>query len=361
MQSDVGGVGAPELTATPSGPAPGRLTLRVRGPAGRAFPRRRYPPATRPGSVRSMSDNLTPPGGADPAAAPFGRMLTAMVTPFAGNGMVDYEGAGRLAEYLVDEMRNDGLVFSGTTGESPTTSDDEKQRLLAAVLEAVGDRARVVAGVGTNDTEHSCELARAAERAGAHGLLVVTPYYSKPPQNGLIAHFTRVADATGLPNLLYDIPGRTGTPIATETLVRLAEHANIVGVKDAKGDLGAGSWVMARTRLVFYSGDDMLNLPWLALGAAGFVSVVGHVAGDRLHDMIDAHAAGDVAGALRIHRGLLPVYTGIFRTQGVILTKAALGLLGLPAGPVRLPLADATPTEIERLREDLIAGGVKLR
>jgi 4-hydroxy-tetrahydrodipicolinate synthase len=288
-------------------------------------------------------------------------MLTAMITPFSGNGAVDYDGAGRLAEYLVDEMHNDGLVVSGTTGESPTTSDAEKERLLAAVLEAVGDRATIVAGVGTNDTEHSCELARAAERAGAHGLLVVTPYYNKPPQSGLIAHFSRVADATGLPNLLYDIPGRTGTPIAVETLVRLAEHPRIVAVKDAKGDFGAGSWVMARTPLAYYSGDDMLNLPWLSVGAVGFVSVVGHVVGDRLHEMIDAYSAGQVAHALRNHRELLPVYTGIFRTQGVILTKAALGLLGLPSGRVRLPMADATPAEIEQLREDLIAGGVKLK
>jgi 4-hydroxy-tetrahydrodipicolinate synthase len=310
-----------------------------------------------------MTDTVTPAGAAAARspAAPFGRMLTAMITPFAGNGAVDYDGAGRLAEYLVDEMRNDGLVVSGTTGESPTTSDAEKERLLAAVIEAVGDRATVVAGVGTNDTEHTCELARVAERAGAAGLLVVTPYYSKPPQSGLIAHFSRVADATGLPNLLYDIPGRTGTPIAVETLVRLAEHPRIVAVKDAKGDFGAGSWTMARTPLVFYSGDDMLNLPWLSVGAAGFVSVVGHVVGDRLHELIDAHGAGKVGEAQRIHRELLPVYAGTFRNQGVIMTKASLGLLGLPGGPVRLPLTDATPAEIEQLRLDLTAGGVKLK
>jgi 4-hydroxy-tetrahydrodipicolinate synthase len=310
-----------------------------------------------------MTDTVTPAGGgaARPPAAPFGRMLTAMITPFAGNGAVDYEGAARLAGYLIDEMRNDGLVISGTTGESPTTSDAEKARLLATVLEAVGDRAIVVAGVGTNDTEHSCELARRAEQEGAHGLLVVTPYYNKPPQSGLIAHFSRVADTTGLPTMLYDIPGRTGTPIGVETLARLAEHPRIVAVKDAKGDFGAGSWVMARTPLVFYSGDDMLNLPWLSVGATGFVSVVGHVAGDRLHEMIDAYTAGQVAEARRLHRELLPVYTGIFRSQGVILTKAALGLLGLPSGPVRLPLSDATPAEIEQLREDLTTGGVKLR
>jgi len=305
-----------------------------------------------------MSDTANP---AYPAAAPFGRMLTAMVTPMDASGAVDYGGAARLAEYLVSEMRNDGLVISGTTGESPTTSDEEKTRLLAAVLEAVGDRARVIAGVGTNDTAHTCELAKAAERAGAHGLLVVTPYYSKPPQSGLVAHFTQVADATDLPNMLYDIPGRTGTPIAAETLIQLAEHPRIVAVKDAKADFAAASLVMNGTSLVFYSGDDMLNLPWLSLGAAGFVSVAGHVVGERLHEMIDFYRAGKVAEALRLHRELLPVYTGLFRNQGVIMTKAALGLLGLPGGTVRLPLSNATEPEVERLRTDLAAGGVKLK
>jgi len=296
-----------------------------------------------------------------PAAAPFGRMLTAMVTPMDSNGAVDYDGAARLAEYLVTEMRSDGLVISGTTGESPTTSDHEKAKLLDVVLETVGDRATVVAGVGTNDTTHSCELARAAEQAGAHGLLVVTPYYNKPPQSGLIAHFRQVADATGLPNMLYDIPGRTGTPIAAETLIQLAEHPRIVAVKDAKADFGAASHVMNATPLVFYSGDDMLNLPWLSLGAAGFVSVAGHVAGDRLHEMIDAYSGGQTAEALRLHRELLPVYTGLFRNQGVIMTKAALGLLGLPGGPVRLPLSNATAAETDRLRTDLAAAGIKLK
>jgi len=288
-------------------------------------------------------------------------MLTAMITPMTGDGTVDDEGAARLADYLVTDMRNDGLVISGTTGESPTTSDAEKARLLRSVIESVGDRAVVVAGVGTNDTAHTCELARQAERAGAHALLVVTPYYSKPPQAGLVAHFTAVADTTGLPVMLYDIPGRTGTPIATETLIRLARHPRIVAVKDAKGDLGASSVVMATTDLVYYCGDDPLNLPFLAIGAAGFVSVHGHVAGDRLHEMIDAYRAGDVATALAIHRELQPVYTGMTRTQGVITTKAALGLLGLPGGPVRPPLVDATPAQIEQLRADLVAGGVKLR
>jgi 4-hydroxy-tetrahydrodipicolinate synthase len=287
-------------------------------------------------------------------------MLTAMITPMTGEGAVDYDGAARLAEYLVTEMRNDGLVISGTTGESPTTSDAEKARLLHAVLDAVGDRATIVAGVGTNDTAHTCELARQAEEAGAHGLLVVTPYYNKPPQHGLVAHFTAVADATGLPVLVYDIPGRTGTAIATETLVQLSAHPRIVAVKDAKGDFGASSVVMAATNLAFYSGDDMLNLPWLSVGAVGFVSVHGHVVGDRLHEMIDSYVAGDVDTALAIHRELLPVYTGMTRMQGTVSTKAALAMLGLPGGPVRPPLADATTAEAERLRTDLVAGGVKL-
>jgi 4-hydroxy-tetrahydrodipicolinate synthase len=295
------------------------------------------------------------------AGGPFGRMLTAMITPMTPAGEVDYDGAARLAAYLVDDMRNDGLVISGTTGESPTTSDAEKDRLLRAVIGAVGDRASVVAGVGTNDTAHTKELAVAAERAGADGLLVVTPYYSKPPQEGLIAHFTAVADATGLPVMLYDIPGRTGVPIATLSILRLAEHPRIAAVKDAKDDPAATSAVLAaRPDLAYYCGSDMLNLPWLSLGATGFVSVVGHVVGDRLHEMIDAFAAGDVTAARAIHYELLPVYTGIFRNQGVIMTKAALGLLGLPGGPVRGPLADATGAEVDLLRTDLTAGGVKL-
>jgi len=293
---------------------------------------------------------------------PFGRLLTAMVTPMTKDGAVDFAGAAQLAEYLVTQMRNDGLVVSGTTGESPTTSNEEKARLIRTVKAAVGDRAAVVAGVGTYDTAHSCELARQAEQAGADGLLVVTPYYNKPPQSGLVAHFTAVANATGLPNLLYDIPGRTGIPIRTETLIQLAGHPRIVGVKDAKADFSAGSAVMVATDLTFYSGDDVLTLPWLSIGAVGVISVVAHVVGDRMHEMIDAYFAGDVATARRHHRELMPVFTGIMtRTQGVIATKAALSLLGLPGGSVRLPLVDATPAEIEQFRADLVAGGVKLK
>ncbi|MBX5447957.1 MAG: 4-hydroxy-tetrahydrodipicolinate synthase [Acidothermus cellulolyticus] len=288
--------------------------------------------------------------------APFGRVLTAMVTPFTADGSLDLDGAARLATYLVDHG-NDGLVISGTTGESPTTTDDEKERLLRAVLDAVGDRATVVAGVGTNDTRHTIELAQRAEKAGAHGLLVVTPYYSKPPQAGLLAHFRQVADATGLPVMLYDIPGRTGTAIEPETMVRLAEHERIVAVKDAKGDFEASSWVLARTDLAYYSGDDKNTLPLLAIGAVGVVGVPTHVFGTQTGAMIAAYLRGDVDGALALHRQLLPVFTGFFRTQGVILAKAALRLAGLPGGPVRPPLVDATAEQVARLREDMAAAG----
>ena len=293
-------------------------------------------------------------------ARPFGRLLTAMVTPFAPDGSLDVAGAQRLATYLVDEQRHDGLVISGTGGESPTTTDAEKDTLLRAVVEAVGDRARIVAGVGTNNTAHTVELAHAAEKAGAHGLLVVTPYYNKPPQAGLVRHFTTVADAVGLPVLLYDIPHRAGVPIATETLVRLAEHPNIVGVKDAKGDLAGSSDVLRRTDLAYYSGEDAATLPLLAVGAVGVVGTSTHFIGAPTKEMIEAYERGDVAGALALHRRLLPLFTGIFRTQGSILVKAGLNQLGLPAGPVRSPLVDATEAETHQLIEDAAAAGMSL-
>jgi 4-hydroxy-tetrahydrodipicolinate synthase len=291
--------------------------------------------------------------------SPFGTLLTAMVTPFTADGALDLDGAATLATHLVDQG-NDGLVVNGTTGESPTTTDDEKERLVRAVVEAVGTRARIVAGVGTNDTAHTVEAARQAEKAGAHGLLVVTPYYSRPPQAGLQVHFETVADATGLPTMLYDIPGRTGTPIETDTLKRLAEHDRIVAVKDAKDDLGAASEVLSSTGLAYYCGTDMLNLPLLSVGASGFVSVVSHLFARELKQLADAFFAGDNDTALRIHRSLIPAYTGFFRTQGVITVKAALRLRGLPAGPTRPPLADATDEEIATLRHDLEAAGVTL-
>ncbi len=282
-----------------------------------------------------------------------------MVTPFTADGALDIDGAQRLATHLVD-AGNDGLIVNGTTGESPTTSDAEKAALLRAVLEAVGDRAHIVAGVGTNDTHHSAELARTAEQLGAHGLLTVTPYYNKPPQEGLYRHFTAIADSTGLPVMLYDIPGRSGVPITTETLVRLAEHPRIVANKDAKGDLGAASWALSRSGLAWYSGDDILNLPLLSIGAVGFVSVVGHLVAPDLRAMLEAHLGGDVHKAAEIHQKLLPVFTGVFRTQGAMTTKAALALQGLPAGPLRAPLVELSPQELDQLKLDLAAGGVQL-
>jgi 4-hydroxy-tetrahydrodipicolinate synthase len=293
--------------------------------------------------------------------APFGRLLTAMVTPFTVDGALDLDGAARVATYLVDQG-NDGVVISGTTGESPTTSDAEQDALLRAVIEAVGDRAVVVAGVGTNDTAHTVALAQRAEKAGAAGLLVVTPYYSKPPQAGLVRHFSTVADATGLPAMLYDIPARTGTAIATETLIRLAEHPRIVAVKDAKGDLFASAQVLAETDLAYYCGDDALNLPSLAIGAIGLVSVVAHACAASYVEMIRAVDAGDLAEARRINEELLPAVRGIMtRTQGAIAAKAALQILGvLEARTTRPPLVDATDEEIATLRMDLKAAGLPL-
>jgi 4-hydroxy-tetrahydrodipicolinate synthase len=285
-------------------------------------------------------------------------MLTAMVTPFDVAGGLDLGKAAELATYLVDEQGNDGLVISGTTGESPTTTNAEKADLVRAVVDAVGDRAHVVAGVGTFDTVHSMHLAEQAAKAGAHGLLVVTPYYSKPPQAGVRAHFRAVADATELPVMLYDIPGRTGTPIATETLIELAEHERIVAVKDAKGDLTASAQVLAATDLAYYSGDDATTLPLLSVGAVGVVGTSTHFSGRGTKAMIEAFERGDVAEALRLHRALLPIFTGVFRTQGTILVKAGLRDRGLDVGPVRLPLVDATEHELSHLRQDLAAAGL---
>jgi 4-hydroxy-tetrahydrodipicolinate synthase len=289
---------------------------------------------------------------------PFGRLLTAMVTPFAVDGSLDLDSAARLASYLVDEIGNDGLVISGTTGESPTTSDAEKAELLSVVLEAVGDRAKIVAGVGTFDTEHTLELAATAAKLGANGLLVVTPYYSKPPQAGIVEHFRRVADSTDVPLMLYDIPGRAGVAIAVDTMLRLAEHPGIVAVKDAKGDLAASARVIAESELAYYSGDDAMTLPLLSVGAVGVVGTSTHFSGVGTKQLIEAYLAGDVATALRLHQQLLPIYTGIFATQGCILVKAGLKLLGRDAGGLRSPLIEATPAEVEGLRSALAAAGL---
>lgn len=290
---------------------------------------------------------------------PFGRLLTAMVTPFAADGSVDLDAAGGLASYLVDELGNDGLVISGTTGESPTTSDTEKADLLRAVLDAVGDRATILAGVGTFNTEHTLELAATAAKLGADGLLVVTPYYSKPPQAGIVEHFRRVAYSTDAPVMLYDIPGRVGVAIATDTMLRLAEHPGIVAVKDAKGDLTASARVIAQSELAYYSGDDAMTLPLLSVGAVGVVGTSTHFSAVGTRQLIEAYLAGDVATALRLHQQLLPIYTGIFATQGCILVKAGLKMLGRDVGGLRSPLIEASAAEVEGLRSAMAAAGLQ--
>ncbi len=290
---------------------------------------------------------------------PFGRLLTAMVTPFKDDLSIDWDGVEKLAAHL-QSTGHDGIVVNGTTGEAPTTSDDEKIEIIKVVKRATGGKLKIVAGAGNNETSHSIEQAEMAAKAGADGLLVVTPYYNKPPQAGIEAHFRAMANSTDIPVMMYDIPGRTGVPIEPDTICRLAEHKNIVALKDAKGDVASTSWVIKRSGIPVYSGDDILNLPLLSVGAVGFVSVCGHTVGSRLRAMLDHWLKGESSKALEIHQELLPVYTGTFRTQGAILTKAALKMMGLPGGKVRLPLVDATESQISQLREDLKQGGVKL-
>ncbi|MCG7309325.1 4-hydroxy-tetrahydrodipicolinate synthase [Brachybacterium sp. ACRRE] len=292
-----------------------------------------------------------------PAARPFGTVGTAMVTPFTEDGeKLDLDAAQAVAAHLVAHG-NDCLVVNGTTGESPTTSDAEKIALVRAVREAVGPEITLLAGVGSNDTRHSIELARAHADLDLQGLLVVTPYYSKPSQDGIIAHTEQVADATELPILLYDIPGRSGVPLAHETLLRLAQHERILAVKDAKGDLQQAALVTAQSDLVYYSGEDALNLAWLAVGAAGIVSVVGHVAGDLEAQMVAAVQAGDLPAAQQLNRRLAPVVEAVMtRMPGAVAAKTALVLQGvLPHATVRGPLAPASAPQMAELRESLAA------
>ena len=293
------------------------------------------------------------------APAPFGRVLTAMVTAFHDDGSVDVEGTARVATHLADHG-HDGVVVSGTTGESPTTSTAEDGRILRAVVEAVGDRIKVVAGVGTNNTAHSVELAEQAEKLGADGVLLVTPYYNKPSQEGVAAHFEAVAAASGLPVMLYDIPGRTGITIAEDTYRRIARNDRFVAVKDAVGDLFRGVRIMRDTGLAFYSGDDVLNLGWLTHGGCGIVSVVGHVAGDQYAAMVDAVDRGDLGAALTAYQQLVPVVEAVMtRAPGAVTAKAAMQLLGvLPNRNVRLPLVPADDALVSHLRDVLTRAGL---
>ncbi|MCW2845894.1 MAG: dihydrodipicolinate synthase [Nocardioides sp.] len=294
-----------------------------------------------------------------PPAAPFGRVLTAMATAFHDDGSVDLDGTARIAAHLV-EHGHDGVVVSGTTGESPTTTVAEDGQILAAVKDAVGDRASVVAGVGTNATAHSIELARQAEKIGADGLLLVTPYYNKPGPAGVLNHFRQVVESSDVPVMLYDVPGRTGTQISMATYEAVSEWDSVVAVKDAVGDFARG---VRLTQLGYavYSGDDIANLGWLAHGAAGFVSVVGHAAGDQMRAMIDAFFAGDHAAALETYARLLPAIDAVMGVDnyGATTAKAALQLLGvLDNRNVRAPLVPLDDDEVTALRVGLAASGL---
>jgi 4-hydroxy-tetrahydrodipicolinate synthase len=292
-------------------------------------------------------------------AAPFGRVLTAMATAFGEDGSVDLDGTARIARHLVDNG-HDGVVVSGTTGESPTTSVEEDGQILAAVKDAVGDRATIVAGVGTNDTRHSVDLARQAEKIGADGVLLVTPYYNKPSQAGVLHHFRQVAEASTLPVMLYDVPGRTGTAISLDVYRAAAELDTVVAVKDAVGDFARGVRIR-ELGYAIYSGDDVANLGWLAHGAAGFVSVVGHAAGNQLRAMADAWFAGDAARALEVYTALLPANDAIMGVPnyGATTAKACLELLGvLDNRRVRSPLVALEDDEVEALRTGLASSGL---
>jgi len=292
-------------------------------------------------------------------AAPFGRLLTAMATAFHDDGSVDLDGTAKIAQHLVDNG-NDGIVVSGTTGEAPTTTVAEDGEILRAVIAAVGDRCTVLAGIGTNDTPHSIELAKQAEQAGADGALLVSPYYSKPTQAGMAAHFEAIAAVSSLRIMLYDIPGRTGVTIAPETFARVAQNEKFVAVKDAVGDLFRGVRIMQDTGLSYYSGDDVLNLGWLTHGGAGVVSVAGHVAGEQYADMVARVEAGDLDGALKVYGELVPLVDAIMGlAPGVMTAKAAMQLLGVHDNrAVRLPLVEADDTLVDVVRAALTEAGL---
>lgn len=289
----------------------------------------------------------------------FGSVIVAMVTPMDPDGRLDIDTACALATTLVDQGAN-GIVLNGTTGESPTTHQPEKDDLVSAVVDAVGSRARIIAGAGSNDTQHAVRIAQGAQRTGAHGLLVVSPYYNRPSQEGVYRHIRAIVDATDLPVMLYDIPGRTGVAIGDGILDRLAEHERVLAVKDATGDVPAGFTRMRRTGLAFYSGDDSLNLAWLTHGAVGVVSVVGHVVAGAYAEMVERIGAGDLRRAQDLAVELASVCDAIMGAgQGAVYAKAALELLGvLPHRSVRSPLVEANPDEVSELAARLREAGL---
>lgn len=291
----------------------------------------------------------------------WGRILTAMVTPFTPEGELDLEGAKKLAKYLIDHG-SDGLVVAGTTGESPTLSQEEKIALFAAVKEAVGDRAAVIAGTGGNSTAASIKLTCEAEKLGVDGIMLVVPYYNRPSQEGLYQHFKAITESTSLPVMLYNVPSRTGRNMEAETTLRLAQIDNIVAVKEASGDLDQVTAILrnAPQDFLVYSGDDSITLPLMAIGGYGIVSVASHVVGERMQAMVQAYVQGDTAKAAAIHQELFPVFKALFVTTNPVPVKAALNMLGLPGGPVRLPLVEATPVEKEKIAAALQAVGLKV-
>ncbi|MGM7670179.1 4-hydroxy-tetrahydrodipicolinate synthase [Microbacterium sp. A93] len=289
----------------------------------------------------------------------FGTVVPAMVTPFTQDGSLDLEAAQSLANHLVDEGA-DGLVITGTTGETSTLLDEENIAMFEAVVEAVGHRAKVIAGTGMNDTAHSMHLSQLAAKTGVDGLLLVTPYYNKPNQAGIRAHFETIASATDLPVMLYDIPGRSVMPINPDTLIALAEHPNIVGLKDAKGDFQSTTLVAAQTDLEIYSGEDSLTMPLMTLGAVGVVSVTAHVATRLYRQLVDAMNAGDLAAARQAHFRLDPYQRAVMtHIQGAVSSKLILHWQGLlPSPAVRLPLVQATGEEEAIIRADLAEAGL---
>ena len=296
--------------------------------------------------------------------ARFGEVITAMVTPFADDGSLDLKNARSLAAHLVDHG-SDGLVVAGTTGESPTLSHKEKLALFEAVLEEVGDRCTVIAGTGSYDTAETVTLTGEAASLGAHACLVVTPYYSKPPQNGLLAHFVTVADTSSVPLMLYDIPGRTGRRIERPTMVELARHERIVAVKDAVGDAGETALLRAELDAAghrdfeIYSGDDPLLLPHLAAGAVGIVSVCSHLVGEPIKKIFGLWNEGRVDDAQAAYGELLPLMKVIMGlTASPIPVKAAVNMIGVQVGRPRLPLVDATPAEKDAIKAALDKAGL---
>lgn len=280
-----------------------------------------------------------------------GRVLTAMVTPFDAEGKVDLSMAAKLAKYLV-ENGSDGIVVAGTTGESPTLSHDEKLALYRTVVEAVGSNATVVAGTGSNDTAATIALTREAEACGVNGILLINPYYNKPNQEGLYQHFRAVAEATSLPVILYNHPPRTGVSIAPETLKRLAAVPNIVAIKDSSGslDVVCDFRMVTPRSFMIYSGNDSLTLPIMSVGGYGVISVASHVAGRQVHRMVDACVQGDWHEARQHHYHLWDLFNGLFIAPSPAPTKAALRMIGLDTGSVRLPLVDATDSEVAKVR-----------